>query len=241
MRGDLSETSLAEPSSRLPDPVIRGPRAALWRMALRIAAVLAVALAAHALINLSMTLTETLPAARRGWVLAVIIAMALLVYMILIAIPFVPGVEIGFSLLMLQGAAIAPAVYLATLLGLALAFFVGRHVSASSIARFLSDLGLARAAAHVLRIAPLTAEERLAAMEARLPRWLRLPLSRARYLTLGVLLNLPGNALLGGGGGLMLMAGLSRVFDPRLTMLTISLAVLPVPLVIWWVGPGLLS
>lgn len=45
-------------------------------------------------------------------------------------------------------------------------------------------------------------------------------------------LNLPGNALIGGGGGIALMAGMSRLFSFPLFLLSLTVAVSPVPLAI---------
>ena len=54
------------------------------------------------------------------------VAIALLVYIVLMALPFCPGIEIGLALLALGGREIAPLVYLATVVALVLAFVVGR-------------------------------------------------------------------------------------------------------------------
>ncbi len=214
---------------------------AIWRMALRLAVIAAIALGAHWLIGFSMQLAEQLPTAEADAMLALLLVCALIVYALLIAIPFVPGVEIGLALLLLRGASIAPEVYGATLAGLAMAFGIGRFVPDASLVRLLADLRLRRAAALVADYTGLPPAERQARLETRLPRWLAVPLVRYRYVTLGLLLNLPGNVLLGGGGGLMMLAGLSRLFRPRLAFATIAIAVLPVPFTIWWMGPGLLS
>ena len=61
-------------------------------------------------------------------------------------------------------------------------------------------------------------------------------LLRQRYLALALLLNMPGNFVLGGGGGIAMMAGLSRVFSPPLFLLMTMLAVAPVPLAVAWFG-----
>ena len=56
-----------------------------------------------------------------------------------------------------------------------------------------------------------------------------------RYLALALAINMPGNIVLGGGGGIAMMAGLSRMFDPLPFLLTVLIAVLPIPL-IFFVG-----
>lgn len=63
--------------------------------------------------------------------------------------------------------------------------------------------------------------------------------SRHRYLFLAALINLSGNALVGGGGSILFLAGLSRLFRPFGVALTLALAVLPVPLAIWTFGLNL--
>ena len=57
-------------------------------------------------------------------------------------------------------------------------------------------------------------------------------LLKRRYLVLAVLLNLPGNALIGGGGGLAMVAGMSRLYSFPAYFLLISVAILPGPAVI---------
>ena len=44
------------------------------------------------------------------------------------------------------------------------------------------------------------------------------------------LFNMPGNSVLGGGGGIALMSGISRVLCPVRFFLTVLVAVSPVPL-----------
>jgi hypothetical protein len=55
-------------------------------------------------------------------------------------------------------------------------------------------------------------------------------LSRYRYLTIAVLFNIPGNYLIGGGGGISLACGISRRISWKWFLLTVVLAVSPVPL-----------
>ena len=51
-----------------------------------------------------------------------------------------------------------------------------------------------------------------------------------------VALNLPGNALVGGGGGISLVAGFSRLFSLPKYILAVTIAVLPIPLMILVTG-----
>ncbi|WP_224814673.1 hypothetical protein [Hasllibacter sp. MH4015] len=229
-------------SVTLPPPL--PPSHWIWpalRMLRRIVLIALVVLLANYLLGLSMDMAETLPGTAASPMQGVVLMAALIVYALLIATPFVPGIEIGLALLFLRGASIAPAVYGATVLGLILAYLLGRFMKEDALSRLLSDLRLRRPAAFVHRITHLGTAAREAELEAMLPRWLSVPFLRYRYPTLALLLNLPGNVALGGGGGLMIVAGLSRLYHPVGTLLTIAIAVLPVPLMIWWFGTGMLT
>lgn len=199
------------------------------RIAMRVIVIAAFALAVSWLVSTAMDLATRLPEAAQGPMQTTILITAILVYALLIAIPFVPGIEIGFALLIVQGVSIVPAVYLATLTGLLLAYFIGRLVPVTTLESLFRDLKLRRAAQLMADYAAMTQEARQHMLLNRLPRFLAVPAVRYRYLTLALLINLPGNAFLGGGGGLMLASGLSRLFQPGKTILTLALCVLPVP------------
>jgi len=51
---------------------------------------------------------------------------------------------------------------------------------------------------------------------------------RYRYLALAVLLNVPGNAVIGGGGGIAMLVGMTRLFSFPAYIATVVLAVSPV-------------
>jgi hypothetical protein len=154
------------------------------------------------------------------------------------AVPFVPGAEIGFALMVAFGARIVPLVYLGMLLALLLAYLVGRLIPAQATAAAFGFLGLARARDLVLRLAPLGVEARLEMLIARAPRHALPFLLRHRYLALAVALNLPGNTLLGGGGGIALAAGMSGIYPFGAYLATIALAIAPVPALFLAFGAG---
>lgn len=205
----------------------------LARLAGKLAVIFAVAYAIHLVMDWA-----TARAAEVGsdHLMIGVFAVLLLAYALLIAVPFMPGIEIGISLLILKGAAIAPLVYIATVLGLLIAFAAGRFLPYKWLSGFLADLRLRQAAALVDRLAPMSGEERLAHLTDRAPTWLRPLIGPWRYLLLAALINIPGSAVIGGGGGIAFTAGFSRLFRPSWTALTISLAVLPVPLAVWLWG-----
>lgn len=180
-----------------------------------------------------MDQARALEASGRAGLSTGLLLLLLLAYALLIATPFVPGVEIGLALLLLHGADIVLGVYLATVAGLSLAYLAGRFLSIEVLIRIFADLRMARACAFLQAQSGKSPEELLAQLESRLPGRLGRGLLRSRYVLLGLLLNLPGNAMMGGGGGLCLMAGLSGLFRWRWVLATFLIAVAPVPLIVW--------
>ena len=64
-------------------------------------------------------------------------------------------------------------------------------------------------------------------------------LMRYRYLGIIALLNIPGNAVIGGGGGIAFMAGVTGLFSAKWFALSAILGVMPYPLfffVAWLLG-----
>jgi len=164
------------------------------------------------------------------------IVVATVVFIILLAIPFVPGAEIGLTMLTVFGAAIAPLVYCATVTALMLAYVVGRLVPAPTVIRALRSVRLTKAAKVLEETALLSREakmERL--MQGGSPRMLRFA-TRYRYVAILIAINVPGNFLIGGGGGISIMAGMSGLFAPIPFLLTVAIAVSPVPLAVMFLG-----
>ena len=150
--------------------------------------------------------------------------------------PFVPGAEIGLAMLAAFGQGIAPLIYVCTVASMTLAYAVGRFLPIGALERLLSFLRMRRAATLVARAAPLSQEERLAMLlEGQSKRSLSF-LVRYPYLALALAVNTPGNSVIGGGGGIMIMAGLSGIFSPLSTFLTVALAVSPVPFAVVFLG-----
>lgn len=158
------------------------------------------------------------------------------VYVLALAMPFVPGVEISFAIMLLLGAKGIVAMYLATLVGLSLAYGVGRRVPLSVLAAMLAWLRLQRAGALVQTLAQVPREQQLDYLLQVAPVRVVPFLLRHRYLALALAFNLPGNALLGGGGGIALLAGLSRQFRYPHYLLMLCLAIAPVPALLLLTG-----
>jgi hypothetical protein len=157
---------------------------------------------------------------------------AIVVYVLWMAIPFVPGIELGLALMVLLGTRGIVLVYLCTLLSLSLSFTIGRLIPLNGFARFLGWLHLYKAQDLVLQLEPLNSEEKLNFLLRTAPSKVIPFLLKHRYLTIAIALNLPGNALIGGGGGIGLITGMSRLYPFPKFILLVSLAITPLPLLV---------
>jgi hypothetical protein len=159
-----------------------------------------------------------------------IIAATIVVYAVAMAVPFVPAAEIGLTLLLLFGPQVALLVYLSTILALMLPYLIGRAVPPDLCARALGFFGLRRASDLAQRLAALDANARLKLLLAQAPAPFIPALLRHRYLALAIVLNLPGNTLLGGGAGIALCAGICGLYPSRGFVVAVAIAVAPMPI-----------
>jgi len=153
-----------------------------------------------------------------------------LLYVLLMAIPFMPGIEIGLALMILLGSKGALLVYLSTVLALSLSFIIGRRTPPHLIKQLLNWFHLYEASALVAQLEPLGQQQRLKLLYEKAPSKLVPFLLRHRYLAIVATLNLPGNALIGGGGGIGVIAGMSKIFPFYAFILTVAVATAPVPI-----------
>lgn len=220
------------PSQIVPPPW----RKALPRLAVKFAAIGILAWLIHIAFTQTYAWISTLDATAQATAMVWLISLSLLAYAILIAIPFVPAIEIGLTLMMLQGPSLAPFLYVATVFGLFLAFLIGQRIPLDWLRGFFRDLHMIRACAMLDRMKALPPQDRLIMLADRLPKWLAPLVTRYRYVTIGLVLSVPGNVAIGGGGGIMMTAGISRLFQAPLVFVTLLIAVAPVPLVVWGFG-----
>jgi len=158
------------------------------------------------------------------------LSLGALVYVLVLAIPFVPGVEFGLLLMLLFGREGVIVAYVATIVGLTLAYFVAQTVPSRITLRWMNKLGLSEAANNpkYAMDAILTGRGANQGIAARLG----IILLSHRHLALAVCLNLPGNSVLGGGGGIAALCGLTRQFNWWRYVSTLIVATAPLPLVV---------
>lgn len=161
---------------------------------------------------------------------AVLIGMIL--YIALMATPFLPGIEIGLALMMVLGPKGVFVTYICTLIALTISFGLGRLFPTRLLVALLRWLNLARAATLLKNFDATRPEKRLEFLAERVPNQAIPAVLKRRYLMLALLLNLPGNALIGGGGGIAMMAGMSRFYTFPMYFLLISVAILPGPILV---------
>lgn len=157
-------------------------------------------------------------------------------YVFLLALPFVPGAEIGIALLTSFGASIAPLVYAATVVAMMLAYCVGLLLPSATLVWLLRLVRLRKAADLIERASALPPQDRIVMLLQEAPPNIVGLVLRRRYIALAIAVNVPGNAVIGGGGGIMIMAGMSGIFAPVPTLIAILIGVCPVPLAILLFG-----
>ena len=159
-----------------------------------------------------------------------IVMTAFVAFIVLAAIPFVPGAEIGFALLLLFGGQVAPLVYLGMVGALVVSYAIARLVPSTVLGRALDWLGLEKASKFIAKLDATPQNDRLGMLSGVMPSTAGQNLLRHRNILLAVALNTPGNSLMGGGGGLAFIAGASRLFGFWPFLAVVICAVAPVPL-----------
>ena len=158
------------------------------------------------------------------------LAMSCIAYLLLLALPFVPGVELGLLIMVFFGRDGVIAAYLATIGGLCLAYAAAWLLPNQMTSRWMTLLGLSNAAEDPgAAINGMVVNAKVAGRFAG--RFGSFLLDH-RYITLSACLNLPGNSALGGGGGIAFLCGLSGQFHWKPFILTVVLATAPIPLLV---------
>lgn len=165
-----------------------------------------------------------------------LIIIAALLFVLTSTLPFVPGAEIGLGLLLLFGAPLAVLVYGCMVMALVTAFLIGRMVPCTFLAALFGYVRFNRAADLVLQLQDRSPGERLDLLMERAPQRFVPMLLKHRYLAVMLALNMPGNTVIGGGGGIAMVAGMSGLFTFGWFALAVAIAIAPVPLFFFLMG-----
>ncbi len=165
------------------------------------------------------------------WGIGILIVGGIL-YVLLLSLPFVPGVELGVLLMCVFGKEGIVFVYFATVAGLSLAFLMGRMLPHRWVESRLEKLGFINADEQHDDDIDGMLKNFSFNHRFRHKRFFSF-LSKYRYPAIGILFNMPGNYLIGGGGGISLACGINRNTSWKWFLLTVVVAVSPVPLLAW--------
>lgn len=164
---------------------------------------------------------------------------AMILYAVLISLPFVPGIEIGIGLLVMFGTPMAIPVYISTVIGLTIGFIIGRLVPEKVLCGCFDFLGMTRISRTLRDMMRMPVKARLNVLFERAPSRIVPFLLRHRYIAIAVAFNIPGNSVIGGGGGIAFIAGLSRLFSFPLYLLAVAIGVSPVVILFLIFGPSI--
>lgn len=211
------------------DPPPRPPRlpAVVW-WGLGLAVCVALSVGGHGLLLWLAAVLDLSPERVGAMMDGRLFVIVLALYILLLAIPFVPSTELGLFLLAVFGAKAALPVYGATVAALILSFLIGRAVPVPRLVAGLRAMGLHRAAALLASGSPLTVLD----APSDGPRTVLSRVLRYRCVALGLLFNTPGNSLIGGGGGIALAVGASRLLSVAQFVATVLIAVAPIPVLV---------
>ncbi|HUS96171.1 MAG TPA: hypothetical protein VMX97_05475 [Hyphomicrobiaceae bacterium] len=159
-----------------------------------------------------------------------VVIIALAIYIVLLALPFVPGIEISVALLALFGSAVAIPIYVASIMALTLSYLAGRLIPPKILGAWFGFFGLRNAKALIEKLAPMSTAQRLATLTETTPGKLLPKLIKYREVALVLAMNIPGNAIIGGGGGIAMLVGSSGLISLPRFLLALAIAVLPIPL-----------
>ena len=160
----------------------------------------------------------------------------LALYAMLIAVPFVPSFQLSLAFMILQGPDQVWWIYGASVIGFFLPFLIGWLIPARHLTQSLQNIGLHKIAAVVMDAHALPLQDRLALITQMSPNWLKPLVNKGRYAAFFVALNFPGNVVIGGAGGILLVAGMSRLFYPPLVLCIIAFCISTVPIVVTVTG-----
>lgn len=144
-------------------------------------------------------------------------------YALILAIPFMPGIELGLLLMLMFGEPGILAAYGGTVIGLLIPYLLGRTLPEALLNKFFLKKFASSNSSNSLGN-PSNIFNSLINH-----RFVKRVL-KCRAFTLAIAFNLPCNSLIGGGGSIAIAAGAQRFVSLGTYCLIIVLATLPIPL-----------
>ena len=154
----------------------------------------------------------------------------ILAYAVCMMLPFMPAIEMGLVLLVVLDVQGVLWLYLVTVLALTMSYGIGRLIPLSVLQRLFQFLHLHKASELLCGVGECNEKEQINRFIEHAPKRLIPFLLRHRYLLFAVAINTPGNMIIGGAGGIAMMGGMSRMFGLGTFVLTVMIAVSPLPI-----------
>lgn len=155
----------------------------------------------------------------------------LIVYAICMMLPYLPAIELGLILLAMLDIEGVLVLYLVTVAALTVSYGIGRVIPVAVLQSLFRFLHLHKASELFCARGECDENEQIDRFIEHAPKKMVPFLLNHRYCVLAVLVNTPGNMIIGGAGGIAMMSGMSRVFGPVKFVATVLLAVSPLPLI----------
>jgi hypothetical protein len=158
------------------------------------------------------------------------------IYAFLLAIPGVPGLEVGLVMMGVFQETGIIAAWLCTVAGLNMAFFAGRKLPRDRIEQWLKPKNVAEGDLPDFAIGKsdtMTLVLERNRVGRAVLRWTGPPGGWRRYVLVAFLFNMPGNFIIGGGGGIALFCGTSQDLKWPWYLVTTVLAAAVIPLMFY--------
>jgi hypothetical protein len=151
-------------------------------------------------------------------------------YVLMLSVPFFPGIEIAWVMIFIYGKEAIILLYFLTICGLCLSFGIGRWFEKSWLTTWINIPALKK---HFSERS-LNIRTRLSSLHPRMAPIIASSqtLTKHHYVLLAIIINVPGNTLVGGGGGISFICGMNHRFSWKGFILTLVLAIAPVPILL---------
>ena len=159
-----------------------------------------------------------------------LIVCLLLLYAVCMMLPFMPAIELGLLLLAMLDIQGVVWLYLVTVLALTASYGMGRLIPVSMLKKLFQYLHFQRASDLLCCAGECGEKEQIERFIEHAPKRLVPFLLRHRYCVFAVAINTPGNMIIGGAGGIAMMSGFSRIYGFGRFVLTVLIAVSPLPI-----------
>lgn len=159
-----------------------------------------------------------------------LIGSLILVYAVCMMLPFMPAIELGLLLLAMLDIQGVVWLYLVTVVALTASYGIGRLIPVSMLKKVFEYLHFHRASDLLCCAGECGEKEQINRFIEQAPKRLIPFLLRHRYCVFAVAINTPGNMIIGGAGGIAMMSGFSRIYGFGRFVLTVLIAVSPLPI-----------